>query len=149
MQAVTNAHLKTPLVRDLITATLVTNEAERQQRISAIEGVHGGALERSVYGVMRKLSDAYDAGHWFSYALSNGGFYMTPNPHKNILVPMSIGGMDDVQVSADTAGIIVSALVFSHFTLTKNSVSFQTAYALLSHFIFQHRDAGIIRAALD
>lgn len=148
MNATSNAHLKQPLRELEITAVIVTNASERLQCLPEIAGRDCVVLEHTVYDMLTMLSDDYDGGFWNYYRLSNGGFYMAPKESKSFHMRCAANGFED-DVSANTAGIIATAMAYSHLSFRPRGDCFASAYERLSEFIFQQPDAGIIRAALD
>ncbi|KQQ44703.1 hypothetical protein ASF61_21480 [Duganella sp. Leaf126] len=142
-----NAHLKQPRGRAAVTATLVTSDLERMECLPRIAGMRCVLLESTIFDTLARICDSYEGGYWHFYNLSNGGFYMAPD--SDAAFPLSCENYFEHTVCADTAGIIASASAYSHLSFLSNGKRFATAYHQLSEFIFQHRDAGLIRAALD
>jgi hypothetical protein len=147
MHATVNKHLKRPLPNAAITATLVEHPGQRLQCLPNVAGDRHMVLLRTITDMMHGMTDDYEGGYWRYFTLSNGGFYMAPMTNKTF--DLSCANGFEHEVSADTAGIIACASAYSHLSLLEDSGTLDTAYQLLSHYIFQHRDAGIIRAALD
>lgn len=147
MHAIVNEHLKRPLRDSVIAATEVTNGTQRLLCLPNIAGNRCVVLEHTIYDMTRRITDNYDGGLWNFYNLSNGGFYMAPKTDKSF--DLSCENTFEHEVSADTAGIIACAMAYSHLSFLDNGECFAEAYQRLSDYIFQHRDAGIIRAALD
>lgn len=147
MHATVNEHLKRPVRDSIIAATEVTNGTQRLLCLPNIAGNRCVVLEHTIYDMMRRMTDDYDGGLWKFYNLSNGGFYMAPKTDKSF--DLSCENMFEHKVNADTAGIIACAMAYSHLSFLEDGECFATAYQLLSDYIFQHQDAGIIRAALD
>ena len=147
MHALVNDHLKRPLRDSAIAATEVTNGTQRLLCLPNIAGNRCVVLEHTIYDMLRRMSDDYDGGLWTFYNLSNGGFYMAPMADKSF--NLSCENMFEHEVSADTAGIIACAMAYSHLSFLVDGECFANAYQHLSDYIYQHRDAGIIRDALD
>lgn len=147
MLATVNEHLKRPLVDLAVTATLVADEGQRMNCLPTIAGNRCVVLEHTIYDMLRGMTDDYDGGYWHYYSLSNGGFYMAPMNEKSF--HLRCENMFEHEVSADTAGIIACAMAYSHLSFLPNGECFATSYYLLSDYIFQHCEAGLIRAALD
>lgn len=142
-----NEHLKRPLVDLAIVATLVADEGQRLNCLPNIAGNRCVVLEHTIYDMLRGMTDDYDGGYWDYYSLSNGGFYMAPKTEKRF--HLRCENMFEHEVNAETAGIIACAMAYSHLSFLPNGERFATSYHLLSDYIFQHPDAGLIRAALD
>lgn len=147
MEIVTNAHLKQPQPDLPIVATLVRDEDERMKCLPRVAGRHCLVLEFAVYDMLRRMSPDYEGAFWDFFSLSNGGFYMAPTGIEVFRFVCDNGFEDNV--AADTAGVIATAMAYSHLSFRNDGDRFGKAYYLLSEFIFQHRDAGMIRAALD
>ena len=147
MHTIVNEHLKCPVRDSVIAATEVTNGTQRLLCLPNIAGNRCVVLEHTIYDMTRRITDDYDGGLWNFYNLSNGGFYMAPKTDKSF--DLSCENTFEHEVSADTAGIIACAMAYSHLSFLDNGECFAEAYQRLSDYIFQHRDAGIIRAALD
>lgn len=148
MDATPNLHLKQPRRDVAIVAALVASDTERMRCLPEVAGHHYIALEHTVYDMLGRLSEDYDGGMWDYYRLSNGGFYMAPaavKPHRLVCDGNGFAG----EVSADTAGIIATAMAYSHLSFLPDGSCFARAYELLSLFIFQHPEVRTIRAALD
>lgn len=147
MHAIVNEHLKRPLPVAAITATLIEHPGQRLQCLPNLVGDRHMVLLRTIHDMMSGMTDEDTRGFWNYYTLSNGGFFMAPKSDKTFDISCDNGF--EHEVTADTAGIIACAAAYSHLSMLEDSATFGTAYKLLAHFIFQHRDAGIIRAALD
>jgi len=147
MQVETNSHLKKPLTDTLIVATLVTDADERMQCLPAIAGLRCVQLENAIFDWLGRMTKDYEGGFWNFYKLSNGGFYMAPVSEKTF--HFECENYFEADLSADTAGIVATAMAYSHLSFHPKGQCFAKAYELLSDYIFQHREAGFIRAALD
>ena len=148
MEATTNTHLKHPVREQAIGAIRVSNAAERLQCLPEVAGRDCVVLEHTVYDMLSMMSEDYDGGFWEYFRLSNGGFYMAPKTNKSFRM-FGLGNGFKGEVSANTAGLIATAMAYSHLSFRHRGECFARAYELLSCFIFQQPDAGIIRAALD
>ncbi|MGK5081543.1 antirestriction protein [Janthinobacterium sp. HLX7-2] len=147
MQTTANVHLKHPLSDTPITATLVTSEVERMECLPRVAGFRCVLLENTVYDMLGRMSKDYNGGYWDFFTLSNGGFYMAPQTDSTFR--LSCENMFEGEVSANTAGIIACAMAYSNLSFMNGGQCFGEAYYLLSAFIFQQSNAGMIRAALD
>jgi hypothetical protein len=143
----TNPHLKQPVSELLIVATLVDSDNERLRCLPAIAGIRCTLLENTIYDALGLICDSYNGGYWNYYKLSNGGFYMAPQ--SDVIFRLSCENYFEGEVSANTAGIIATASAYSTLSFLNGGECFAKAYHQLSDFIFQQRDAGLIRAALD
>ncbi|NHZ99022.1 antirestriction protein [Massilia sp. CCM 8734] len=147
MHAIVNEHLKTRLPIGIIAKTLVEHQGERLQCLPEIAGDRHPVLVRTIHEMMRGMTDDHVGDQWNYYTLSNGAFFMAPRTYRTFDLACENGFAHEV--SADTAGIIACASAYSHLSMVESSATFRIAYQLLSLYIFQHPDAGIIRAALD
>jgi hypothetical protein len=130
-----------------IVARKVTNLVERSRCLAAIAGRDCVVLEHTIYDLLCTLTDDHDGGFWDYFQLSNGGFYMAPKSAKSFHIFCSRNGFER-DTCANTAGIIATAMAYSHLTGRPRGSYFARAYERLSDFIFQQSDADTIRAAL-
>lgn len=133
-----------------IVATAVDDEPSRMKCLRDIAGDNIKrmvALEHAFFDAMRLFDGSYGGGWWDFFQLSNGGFYVALKGDKQFHLRSPNGFECDVD--ANTAGLIISAFAFSHLSFGPNGEAFAEQYHLLSDFIFQHPEAGTIRAALD
>lgn len=131
-----------------IGALRVTSAAERLRCLREVAGPHFIALEHTVYDMLAMLSADYQGGFWHYYRLSNGGFYMAPSDTEQLRLVCEGNGFDGA-VSADAAGLVATAMAYSHLSFRAGDERFGRAYDLLSRFIAQHAEARTIHAALD
>jgi hypothetical protein len=148
MKATSNAHLKTSLHEQVITAVKVTIPTERLQCLPQVAGKDCVVLEHTVYDMLSLFSEDYDGGYWDFFRLSNDGFYMAPKEPKSYRMRCAANGFEG-EVDANMAGIIATAMAYSHLSFRPRGECFAIAYERLSAFILQHPDAGMIRAAID
>lgn len=148
METTSSVHLMRSMATRTITAVKVTDSAERLQCLPQIAGKNCVVLEHTIYDMLSMLSDDYDGGYWDYYRLSNGGFYMAPNGLLLYGI-RSHGNFFEGEVFAETAGIIATAMAYSHLSFLPTGGCFGMAYQLISEFINEHPEARIIRAALD
>jgi hypothetical protein len=142
-----NGHLKQPIGESPIVATVVTSDTERMGCLPAIAGIRCVMLENAIYDAMQTICGSYHGAYWDFYKLSNGGFYMAPRLEQTF--KLSCPNYFEAEVSANTAGVIATAMAYSELSFLKGGACFAHAYSLLNDFIFQHKEAGFIRAALD
>ena len=150
MEQVANADL-VPLSRDQrIVAVTIDDEVERLKCLTDIVGqsiIKTVRLEHAFFNSMHLFDETYHGGWWNFFKLSNGGFYVALKDDKQFHM-VSPNGFE-CDVDANTAGIIVSAFAYSNLSFGPNGEAFGEEYHKLSDFIFQHPEAGTIRAALD
>lgn len=131
-----------------IGALRVTSAAERLRCLPDVAGPHFIALEHTVYDMLAMFSADYQGGFWHYYRLSNGGFYMAPSDTGQLRLRCAGNGFDGA-VTADAAGLVATAMAYSHLSFRADGERFGRAYDLLSRFIVQHAEARTIHAALD
>jgi hypothetical protein len=105
-------------------------------------------VEQSVYNFMREFVAEYKGAFWDFFELSNGGFYMAPscNPVKFSVHTNGFEG----SLSADAAGITVCLFTFSHLSFQQPSADvFSRHFYALREFALDHKEAGMILAAID
>lgn len=96
------------------TEAVLLKGAQRLTFLPALFGRDFVMSESSVYGYATKYIDNYQGGSWEFYRLPGGGGFMVPemdsaffcNPHNGF----------ECELSAEAAGIIITALVLSHRT---------------------------------
>lgn len=150
MENVANADLMPQSLGQRIVAVAVDEEDARQKCLADIAGqsiVKTVRLEHAFFNAMYLFDDTYHGGRWDFFKLSNGGFYVALKDDKQFHM-VSPNGFE-CDVDANTAGIIVSAFAYSNLSFGPNGEAFGEEYHKLSDFIFQHPEAGTIRAALD
>jgi len=87
--------------------------ADRHAVLSSLFGVDTARAEHNVYQYANRYLNDYDGGVWSVIPLPNGGGFMQPDGDEWLMFT----GEDDaacVTVSAEAAGIIITALVLSH-----------------------------------
>lgn len=150
MEHATNADLMQQSPSPRIVAVAVDDEGERLKCLMDITGpsilktIH---LENAFFNAMHLFDDTYHGGWWNFFKLSNGGFYVALKDDKQFHM-VSPNGFE-CDVDANTAGIIVSAFAYSNLSFNPKGGAFGEEYHKLYDFIFQHPEAGMIRAALD
>jgi hypothetical protein len=148
MDTIPNGHLKRGVPDEAITAVKVATVRERMACLPALVGRDCVLLEHAIYDILRSLSPDYDGGFWTYYRLSNGGFFMAPEQQGIYRIACQENGFS-ASVNEEVAGIIACAMAYSHLSFRASGANFARAYETLSGFIFQHREARLIRAALD
>lgn len=150
MENVANADMTPNSTVQRIVAVAVDDEAARLKCLGDIAGhsiMKTIRLEHAFFNAMALFDDTYHGGWWNFFKLSNGGFYVALKDDKQFHMASPNGFECDVD--ANTAGIIVSAFAYSNLSFGPNGEAFGDAYHQLADFIFQHSEAGTIRAALD
>ena len=105
-------------------------------------------VENRVYHVMREFASEYKGGFWDFYELSNGGFYMAPSCDP-VEFSVHTNGFEG-SLSADAAGITVCLFAFSHLSFQQPCEDvFSRHFYALREFALDHREAGLIVAAID
>jgi hypothetical protein len=142
--------------------TQTTHEQDSTQKIEAclvLEDARIGTLprhfgarlmtvEHTVYDFMREFVADYKGGLWDFYELSNGGFYMAPSLDP-VKFSVHTNGFEGT-LSADAAGITVCLFTFSHLSFQyPNNEEFSRHFYSLREFALDHKEAGLIFAAID
>ena len=106
-------------------------------------------LEPQVFHAARELSAEYVGGTWNFFALSNGGFFMSPR--YEILFEVSCASGAKVKMSAEAFGISVCQIAFSRLSFCHGAFAETSSrhYYLLRAFMFEHLEAPVILAATD
>lgn len=150
MEYLTHAGSQQPSDHLRIVAVAVDDEPSRMKCLSDIAGpsiIQTVRLEHAFFNAMHLYDNTYCGGWWNFFKLSNGGFYVALKDDRQFHM-VSPNGFE-CDVDANTAGIIISAFAYSNLSFGSNGDAFGEEYHKLSDFIFQHPEAGTIRAALD
>lgn len=143
-----NRHDGAPVHEAVIEARLVTDHSERMLCLPEVAGNECLVLEHTIYDMLRLMCPDYDGGLWEFFKLSNGGLYMAPEAMQQYQLFGPGNGFNGV-VCANSAGIIATAMAYSHLSFHHPGDCFPRAYVHLTHFIHQQKDAATILAALD
>ena len=135
--------------------TIITREQIKvNQRVShtaEVFGVHFPMqFEPYVYSVTERLTCEYDGGYWQFYALSNGGFYMAPDPDKLFFVSCENGY--EGNLSADALGISACLYAYSQLSFSDSHGFAEICteqYHWLREYMLEHPEAGDILGAID
>ncbi len=148
-----------------IVSILVTDETERMKFLPHYLGVLCVHIESYIYKLMRSFSKDYDGGEWGFCRLKKihcdnfKGFYMRP-PEGKYQFSCS-GNYFDGELSADTAGIVVTLYALNIFiaciyckhdafkTFIDKLPTLQKLYDALYEFAREHAEWKLIRAAID
>lgn len=107
-------------------------------------------IEPAVYSFTEMMAAEYNGGYWEFYALSNGGFYMTPDLNKTFQVSCENGF--EGKLSGDALGITVCLYTYSHFSFSDNQELAEICtrqYHWLRDFMLEHEEARVILQAVD
>jgi hypothetical protein len=130
-----------------IEAYLVSEDA----RIGTLPRHFGARMmtvEHMVYHFMREFVADYKGAFWNFYELSNGGFYMAPSCDP-VTLNVHTNGFEGT-LSAEAAGITVCLFTFSHLSFQQPSQDvFSRHFYALREFALDHKEAGLIFAAID
>jgi len=135
------------LLAQPVAATRVA-EAVRSGCLARHFGMDHLTVEAWVYHMMARLCAEYDGGYWHYYELSNGGFYMACNAADYFDLAVQGNGFMG-RVTADAAGVITCAMVYSHLSFMLRDGAMGRAFLLLREYVDAHAEAGRILAALD
>jgi hypothetical protein len=131
--------------------TITLREIPEDERLEVLPrhfGRHMLTVEGAVYEFMRRLVPDYIGGFWQFVELSNGGFYMSPEPAKTFNISVEGNGYEGT-MSAHAAGITACLFAFSHLSFQIRDESLSNHYYWLREFVFEHPEASAILAAID
>jgi len=132
-----------------ITCQLVA-EGQRVNHTAALFGINFPLyLEPFVFFMADTICEDYNGGLWHFYALSNGGFYMSPHTDANFKVSCENGFQGTL--SADAFGIVCCLYAYSHLSFGGGDFAQTCAehYHLLREYVFGHLEEGRIWRAID
>ncbi len=107
-------------------------------------------FEPYLYALAGALSPDYCGAFWNFFALSNGGFYQTPDEDRPFGCRCENGY--EGNMSADTFGITCCLYTYSHLSFAANGEAarvYARQYHLLRAFMFEHAEAPEILHAID
>ncbi len=136
-----------------ITASLVPEDDGKGGRLWFLPKYFGKNLyirgEGLIYTWMQRLCREYKGGYWNFYELSNGGFYMAPADDPRFQLECHLGNGFSREVSADTAGIVVTLFVLGQILEETLDGRIRKHYDALRDFAAQHIERAIIFKAID
>jgi len=140
--------------------TLNHSEARRlegAQRLTFLPALFSNDFmisEATIYAYASRHIEGYGGGFWHYWRLPNGSGFMVPEGET--LLFCSSDNWFEQEVSAEVAGIIITALVLNHRSWHHSHHDrgelcrhFCKQYELLMDFVSTHPDAGVIYRALD
>ncbi len=107
-------------------------------------------LEPAIYSIASNIANEYNGAYWEFYALSNGGFYMTPCPNQ--LYQVSCENGYEGKLSADALGITACLYAYSHLSFSSDQSFAEICanhYHSLREYMLQHSEASKILGAID
>ena len=131
-----------------VTASLVP-DAGRADFVDGLFGIDFPMrLEPTVFAMAELLAPNYRGGYWQFYALSNGGFYMAPEPAAFDVVCEN--GYEGT-LSAEALGITACMYAYSQISFNDDRFAAVCAehYHRLRDFAIGHAEVGAILAACD
>ena len=125
-----------------------------EQRINHTASLFGinfpMCFEPFVYSITTKIAAEYDGGYWEFYELSNGGFYMAPDPDQQFHVVCENGF--DGRLSGDALGVAVCLYAYSNLSFGDANEFAETCasqYHLLRDYMLEHKEVSTILGAID
>lgn len=121
-----------------------------QAHITKLFGTHFTmSLEPHIFDAARNLSAEYGGGTWDFFALSNGGFFMSPRLCASFNVSLAFD--EPVNMSAEGLGIAACLYAFSRLSFGTGAFAELCGrqYYLLRAFMFEHLEAPTILCATD
>lgn len=108
------------------------------------------AIEPTIFSMASRLSKDYQGGYWNFYALSNGGFFMSPEDDCIFTVSSENGYQGSM--SAEAFGMTVCLYAFSHLSFSDNGELATLCcrqFHLLREYMLDHQEVGAILGAID
>lgn len=134
--------------RGAITSSLIRAAGRRRRHLQSIAGADSALLLATIEAKLQQLCGTNRPRYWHHYALSNGGWYMSPGAEATYLLALRVPSVER-HLDADTAGLVSTAMAFTDLAFSLPGVHFSNAYLLLSRFIHQHSRCVDMRAILD
>ena len=116
-------------------------------------------LEPIVFRFAEQLAAEYKGGYWQFFALSNGGFYMSPR--TNSIFDVACDNGFEGKLSADALGIVACLYSYSNLSFGDTSSGVPNTgvgafagacadhYHLLREYMFVHAEVRNILRAID
>ena len=107
-------------------------------------------IEPLVFAVAEEMGHEYRGGLWKFFALSNGGFYMSPDFAGLFTVSCENGFSGSM--SADALGIAACLYAYSYISFTDNQALAELCarhFHLLREYALDHPEVRGIMAAID
>lgn len=131
-------------------SSVLVPEENRVQHTADLFGIHFPMrLEPCIYNTAGMAED-YNGGYWEFYALSNGGFHMSPSTEQHFHLSCPNGY--EVELSADALGIVCCLYAYSLLSFERIPVFSETCaeqYHLLREFMYGHAEAAAMLRAID
>lgn len=128
----------------------VVPDALRVATAARLFGMHFSLrLEPAIFSIAGELAQDYRGGYWLFHALSNGGFFMSPEPRGSHQVVCSNGYGGEL--SAEAFGVTAFLYAYSQLSFFQGAFAEVCAdhYHLLRAFALEHSEASAIFAACD
>ncbi|WP_442787078.1 antirestriction protein [Lelliottia sp. SL45] len=107
-------------------------------------------LEPTVFAWMDRLCADYHGGIWQFYTLSNGGVFMAPEAENSeswsLFNTMNGNG---AEMSAESAGIAVCMMAYSHHACRTESDAMTEHYYRLRDYALSHAECNAIMHIID
>jgi len=123
-----------------------------QNRLSVLPtyiGARGMMIfENYVYSHAEHFAATYTGGYWEMYALSNGGFFMSPSEIGvwNVQVPSN--GFEGT-MSSQAFGIVCCLFALSHLAALLGDENYSRRFHQLRDFALDHPEVALILGAID
>ena len=145
-------------IKAAVTATMTTtkitkhavDENDYDEHTYKLFGDHYSmSLAPHVFGTASRLSAEYGGGTWDFFALSNGGFFMSPRSGTSFNVSRAYGA--PVKMSAEGLGITACLFALSDLSFGRGAFAETCGwhYRLLRAFAYEHLEAPAIYRAID
>lgn len=137
------------MITKSITNTIVP-ESERLAHVDRLFGIqYVLKLEPTVFTMAERIAPAYSGAWWNFHALSNGGFYMSPE--ADTMFSISCENGYEGKLSPDALGITACMYAFSHLSFGDGRFVEACAehYHLLREYLFEHAEGKAILRAID
>lgn len=135
--------------------SFVVTQVPGDRRMSFLPShIPGGLIkmmtfENTVYGVMRRICEAYRGGSWDFFEVSNGAFFMAPaftDPVEIAVVDNYFSGTLEPQA----AGIVVTLMALSEMTFRyEDDERLSDAFHALRDYASSRDDFALIFRAID
>jgi len=136
-----------------MTDTISCHEVPEGDRMAFVDRLFGInfplRLEPTVFDMAGMVATDYQGGYWTFYALSDGGFFMTPR--EDTIYDVSCPNGFDGKLSANALGLTATLYAYSHLSFGGDTFAdlCGSQYHLVREYMFRHPEARSILRAID
>lgn len=127
------------MTTESITAFEITSQRRRAATLPRLFGEYADATEATIYSVLGEWCSDFRGAYWKFFALSNGGFFMSPEAYS----PLHLSSPDSLcsePLDSVSTGIAVCLMAFRRLQLQSQDSLFDDAFDRLAAFASRRND---------